>query len=333
MRKPVIALVVLAVIGMFLGLLTVPPASAQAKLLKFGILHYPEHPFAMTSFFFAERMDELTKGAVKVEVHHSKSLGDARELVEYLRLGTVDVAGISTANLSQVVKDFDMFPLPYLFKNEQHYWAVLNSDMLEGMKKKLEEKGIKLLFWMDAGARSFYTKTKPVMSPDDLKGQKIRVMASPVMIKTINVMGGSGVPLAWGELYTALQTGVVDGAENNPPSVLTEKHYEVSKYFCLDEHMRIPDTVLMSMRTWNRLSPKEKELFEKASLEGQAFMRGSWKAFTEAALTRLKAGLIEVRYPKKEPFMQAVRGFVLEEARNLGVEDSVRKILELAKNY
>jgi TRAP-type C4-dicarboxylate transport system substrate-binding protein len=191
---------------------------------------------------------------------------------------------------------------------------------------------MKVLGYIDSGSRNFFTQ-KPVRTPDDLKGQKIRVMASPVMVKTMQAMGATGVPVAWAELYTALQTGVVDGAENNHPSVVAKKFYEVSKFYTLDEHMRIPDLLLVSMRLWNQLSEDQKNALVEAGQRTQAYMRGAWKISELKDLQQLKSNFTEIINPDKAPFVKSVSGLVGEEAKRLGVEKTVAFILETQKNF
>ena len=162
--------------------------------------------------------------------------------MQSVRNGTIGFTTVSASNLNQVVPAMDMYSLPFLFKNEAHFWWFLAQPQAAELAKQLEDKGIKIIGYIDSGSRNFFTQ-KAVRTPDDLKGQKIRVMASPVMVNTMKALGATGVPVAWAELYTALQTGVVDGAENNHPSVVAKKFYEVSKFYTLDEHMRIPDVI------------------------------------------------------------------------------------------
>ena len=206
----------------------------------------------------ARKLGILTKGTIKVEVYHNTQLGDAVANVQSVRNGTIGFTTVSASNLNQVLPAMDMYSLPFLFKNEAHFWWFLAQPQAAELAKQIEDKGIKILGYLDSGSRNFFTQ-KPMRTPDDLKGQKIRVMASPVMVNTMKAMGATGVPVAWAELYTALQTGVVDGAENNHPSVVAKKFYEVSKYYTLDEHMRIPDVLLMSMKLWNQLNDDQKK--------------------------------------------------------------------------
>jgi len=216
----------LGVVVVFALIAITMPASA-ATVLKFSSIHEPAHPSAHTAEFFAERVKQMTNGELDVQVYHSRQLGDARDNVENVRNGSIAFTSVSISNLSQVLPVMDVWSLPYIFKSDDHYWYVLNHPRAMEFMKQLEPKGIKTITWITSGARNFFTQ-KPIRSAADLKGMKIRVMASPVMIDTMKALGANGVPVAWGELYTALQTGVVDGAENNHPSVISMKFYEVS---------------------------------------------------------------------------------------------------------
>ena len=236
------------------ALFSLAPAQAQI-VTKYSGIQPIDHPSSYGEKYFGEEVGTLTKGTVKVEVYHNTQLGDAVANVQSVRNGTIGFTTVSASNLNQVVPAMDMYSLPFLFKNEAHFWWFLAQPQAAELAKQLEDKGIKIIGYIDSGSRNFFTQ-KPVRTPDDLKGQKIRVMASPVMVNTMKALGATGVPVAWAELYTALQTGVVDGAENNHPSVVAKKFYEVSKFYSLDEHMRIPDVIAMSMKLWSQLNAR-----------------------------------------------------------------------------
>src|SRR4030043_308921 len=242
---------------MFALMILAMPAFA-ARALKYATIHEPSHPVGYTAEFFASRVKQLTNGEVEVQVYHSRQLGDARDNVENIRNGTIAFTTLSVSNLSQVLPVLDVWSLPFIFKSDDHYWYVLNHPKSWEFMKQLDPKGIKTITWITSGARNFFSK-KPIRSVADLKGLKIRVMASPVMITTIKALGGSGVPTAWGELYTALQTGVVDGAENNHPSLISMKFYEVTKYYTLDEHMRIPDLTIASTKVFDKFTKAQQQ--------------------------------------------------------------------------
>src|ERR1043165_3702516 len=313
------------------ALLAAAPAPAQVVAKLAGIQPL-DHPSTFAEKFFAEQVGTLTNGAVKVETYANTQLGDAVANVQSIRNGTIGFSTVSASNLNQVVPAMDMYSLPFLFKNEAHFWWFLSTPEAAALAKPLEDKGIKVLGYLDSGSRNFFTQ-KPVRTPDDLKGQKIRVMASPVMVNTMKAMGATGVPVAWAELYTALQTGVVDGAENNHPSVVAKKFFEVSKYYTLDEHMRIPDVLIMSMKLWNQLNEDQKKAVTEAGQRMQAYMRGAWKVSETKDLQALKANFTEIITPDKAPFVKAVSGLVSDEAKRLGVEKTVAFILDSQKNF
>jgi len=312
--------------------IVMPAAAAKARVLKFSSIHEPTHVSAITADLFAARVNALSNGELDVQVYHSRQLGDALANVENIRNGSIAFTSVSIANLSQVIPAMDMFSLPYIFKNDDHYWYCIQHPNIDKFMAQLEPKGIKRISWITSGARSLFTQ-KPVKTPADLKGQKIRVMASPVMINTMKALGANGVPIAWGELYNALQTGVVDGAENNPPSLISMKFYEVAKYFTLDEHMRIPDVNIVSTKVYNKLTKSQQAAIDRAAIEATHFMRGAWMVSRQTSLNQLKGKMAGIIEPDKQPFIDAVSDLVSSEAKRLGVEDTVNWILEEGKNF
>jgi tripartite ATP-independent transporter DctP family solute receptor len=313
--------------------LFVASAPAHAQIVtKYSGIQPIEHPSSYAEKYFGEEVGILTKGSVKVEVYHNTQLGDAVANVQSVRNGTIGFTTVSASNLNQVLPAMDMYSLPFLFKNETHFWWFLAQPPAQELAKQLEDKGIKVIGYIDSGSRNFFTQ-KAVRTPDDLKGQKIRVMASPVMVNTMKSLGATGVPVAWAELYTALQTGVVDGAENNHPSVVAKKFYEVSKYYTLDEHMRIPDVIAMSMKLWNQLNPEQQKAVLEAGARAQAYMRGAWKISEVKDIEQLKSKFVEIINPDKAPFVKAVSGLVAEEGKRLGVEKTISFILDSQKNF
>jgi len=326
MRKPLFALLITFVVV----LLAMPAFAGTA--LKYATIHEPSHPVGFTAEFFASRVKELTNGEVTVQVYHSRQLGDARDNVENVRNGTIAFTTLSVSNLSQVAPVLDVWSLPFIFKSDDHYWYVLNHPKSMEFMKQLEPKGIKTITWITSGARNFFSQ-KPIRTVADMKGMKIRVMASPVMINTMKAFGASGVPTAWGELYTALQTGVVDGAENNHPSLISMKFYEVSKFYTLDEHMRIPDLTIASTKIFDRLTKAQQQAILQAGIEATAYMRGAWKVAETEDLAKLKGLMKEIITVDKKPFQDAVASIVKDEAKRLGGEDFVNFILQTGKDF
>lgn len=316
-----------------LAALFVASAPAHAQIVtKYSGIQPVDHPSSYAEKYFGEELGTLSKGTIKVEVYHNTQLGDAVANVQSIRNGTIGFTTVSASNLNQVLPAMDMYSLPFLFKNEQHFWWFLAQPQAAELAKQMEDKGVKIIGYLDSGSRNFFTQ-KAVRTPDDLKGQKIRVMASPVMVNTMKALGATGVPVAWAELYTALQTGVVDGAENNHPSVVAKKFYEVSKYYSLDEHMRIPDVLAMSMKLWNQFNDDQKKAVLEAGARTQAYMRGAWKISEVKDLAALKSNFVEIINPDKAPFVKAVSGLVSEEGKRLGVEKTIAFILDTQKNF
>ncbi len=302
--------------------------AADAIELKMNGLHDASHSGSITHEFFADRVAQLTDREITIDVNHSRALGDAVDSVQNIRNGTLAFFTVSAANLSQVDKRMDMFSLPYIFKNADHYWDYLTSERAEEFVQPLEDKGLVVLAFIDSGARSFFGSGQ-YATPEELGGQKIRTMASPVQIAMVEAMGGTGVPIAWGELYNALQTGVVDGAENNPPSVRSMKFYEVTDTFVLDEHARIPDILIASKKVLDQLSPEQVDAIKEAGNEAEAFMRGAWAADEAASLAYLKSlpDFTVVEVVDKGPFVDSVRELLATESENLGVKDEVDYLL------
>jgi tripartite ATP-independent transporter DctP family solute receptor len=326
MRKGLSGIIIIFILLIF----TVPGFAAM--VFKYATIHEPSHPVGYTAEFFASRVKELTNGEITVQVYHSRQLGDARDNVENVRNGSIAITTLSVSNLSQVLPVLDVWSLPYIFKSDSHYWYVLNHPKSWEFMKQLEPKGMKIISWITSGARNFFTQ-KPVRSAADLKGMKIRVMASPVMINTMKAFGASGVPVAWGELYTALQTGVVDGAENNHPSLISMKFYEVSKYYTLDEHMRIPDLTIVSTKVFDRLTKAQQRAILQAGTEATAYMRGAWKVAETEDLAKLRGLMKEIITLDKKPFQDAVASIVKDEAKRLGGEDFVNFIQQTGKDF
>jgi tripartite ATP-independent transporter DctP family solute receptor len=200
-----------------------------------------------------------------------------------------------------------IFSIPYVFRDEDHLWKVLNGDIGKRILIAGQDYFLRGMCYYDAGSRSFYTKEIPVYSPADLSGLKIRVMKSITAVKMVQVLGGSATPISWGELYTALQQGVVDGAENNPPSFYLSRHYEVCKYYSLDQHTSVPDILLMSTRVWESLSSQEKQWLQEAVDESVIFQRSLWKEASEHALQEVQKAGIKVIHPDKSNFREAIK--------------------------
>lgn len=279
----------------------------KVKVLNMGHGLDITHPVHKAMLFMAEKAAEKSEGKLKINVYPSEQLGNEKESIEKLQLGALALTKVSTSPLESFVEEYKVFAMPYLFRDAEHRWMVFNGPIGKELLAAGESKGVKGLVYYDAGARSFYTRDKPILHPDNLEGLKIRTQQSPMAIEMIRALGGSATPISWGELYTSLQQGVVDGAENNPPSVYTSRHYEVCRHYSLDEHTGVPDVVLVSMIIWNSLDPALQKALQEAADESVPYQRKLWDDFIKESMEKMTSAGLEVYYPDKEPFRERAR--------------------------
>jgi tripartite ATP-independent transporter DctP family solute receptor len=257
--------------------------------------------------YMADDLEKLSGGSMAMEIYPSQQLGTERQCLELLQIGSLDMTKVSAAVMENFSPDMKIFGLPFLFKDRTHLFNVLDGEIGKKLLDGGEKYWLKGLGYYDSGSRSFYTKTKPVNTPDDLKGLKIRVMESVTAMNMVKSLGGSPTPISWGELYTSLQQGVVDGAENNPPSFYLSRHYEVCKYFSLDEHTSVPDVVLVGTHLWESLNEQQKIWLQEAVNNSVKYQRKLWAEAEEEALREVqKAGVTVVR-PDKSEFEEQVQ--------------------------
>lgn len=252
-------------------------------------------------------LNEISGGELLLEIYPSQQLGTERQCLELLQIGSLDMTKVSVGTLENFAPKMKVLGLPFLFRDRQHSFDVLDGPIGQELLNDGEKYWLKGLGYYDAGSRSFYTKDRPINSPSDLEGLKIRVMESVTAMDMVKGLGGSPTPISWGELYTALQQGVVDGAENNPPSFYLSRHYEVCKFYTLDEHTVLPDVILAGTHLWNRLSDKEKSWLKQAVDNSIDYQRQLWaEAEAEALLEVQKAG-VEIIRPDKALFANQVK--------------------------
>ena len=278
----------------------------KTKVIRLGHALDVSHPVHKAMKFMANRIEEKSNGQLKVDIYPSQQLGSERELIELLQIGSLGMTKVSTGTLENFAPELRVFGLPFLFKDRQHRFDVLESEIGEKLLEASVRNRLKGLTFYDAGSRSFYS-TQPLNSPSDLKGQKIRVMESQTAINMVKYLGGSPTPVSWGELYTALQQGIVDGAENNLPSFYLSYHYEVCKYYMVDEHTALPDELLISTVVWNKLSKEEQKWVKDAAMESSEYEKGIWREAELHALEEIKKAGVKVTYPEKEQFREMVQ--------------------------
>jgi tripartite ATP-independent transporter DctP family solute receptor len=280
--------------------------TGQTRVLKIAHTHDTTHPIHEALVYLGQQLAEKSGGRMSIKIFTSAQLGQEREAVELLQIGSLAMTKVSASALENFVPDFKAFSYPYLFRDRAHQFTVLDGPTGRQMLASGEPYFLRGLGFFDAGSRSFYTKSKPISSPDDLKGLKIRVMKSNIAMQMVEVMGGSPTPISYGELYTALQQGVVDGAENNSPSLLSSRHYEVCKYYSIDEHTTVPDVLLISAVIWNTLSDQEKAWLQAAADQAVVYQRQLWAKAEREALVQVEKAGVQVSYPTKAAFSQQV---------------------------
>jgi tripartite ATP-independent transporter DctP family solute receptor len=278
------------------------------RIIKLGHGLDTSHPVHDAMVFLAERVNEKSGGEMMVQVYPNQQLGTERELMELLQIGSVGMTKVSTAVVESFAPKLQVLSQPYIFRDDEHRKNVLSGPIGKSLLTEGEQFLFRGLCFYDAGKRSFYTKEKPIDEPEDLIGMKIRVMESPTAIQMVKSFGGSPTPVSWGELYTALQQGIVDGAENNPPSLVTSRHYEVCKYYSMNEHTAVPDMMIVSTKLWDRLSDQEKQWLQEAADESAVFEYKIWAESVEESMKTLKEAGVTITYPDVEDFKKAVEG-------------------------
>lgn len=262
------------------------------------------HPVHKAMLFMAEKALEKSDSTLIIEIYPNEQLGNEKETIEKLQMGAIALTKVSSSMLESFLEEYKVYALPYLFRDNEHKWKVLDGPIGKKILASGERIKLKGLVYYDAGSRSFYTRSKPILHPDDLAGLKIRTQQSPMAMKMVEVLGGSATPISWGELYTSLQQGVVDGAENNEPSLFTSNHYEVCKYYCLDEHTSVPDVVVVNTNIWNSLSDVHKKALLEAAEESVPFQRKLWAEFVKESMDKMIAAGLKVYHPDKKPFKE-----------------------------
>ena len=301
------AALLLAAAGMPAG-----TALAQEKLvLKASDVHPEGYPTVVATEHMGKKLEAATKGRISVQMYPSMQLGGEKEAIEQAQVGALALARVSVGALGPVIDDLNVFNLPYLFRSTAHMQKVIDGPIGQELLNKVStnpKAGLIGLCWMDAGARSLYDTKKPIRNLADLKGMKFRVMGNPMFVDMMNALGGNGVAMGYDQVFNALQTGVVDGAENNPPSFVFDNHYTVAKYYTLDEHLIVPEMLVMSKKVFESLSPADQGLVKKFAREAQFEERKLWEEYEKAAMDKAKAAGIQVtEISDKKAFQDAVK--------------------------
>jgi len=256
---------------------------------------------------FARLVKERTNGRITIEVYPSAQLGDAKSAIEQVQFGGIDFTRTSISPMASFSPELDVLQMPYLYRDAEHYWNVLNGEIGEHFLKSVEKDGFVGLVYIDAGARSFYNTRRPIYSVADMKGMKIRVQESALMVNMIKALGAVPTVIAYGDVYSALQTGVIDGAENNWPSYASSAHFEVARYFSIDEHTRVPEMIIASKITMDKLSAEDQAIIKQAARDSQAFEIAAWAEYEKKSEARVReAGCKINKINSQAEFAQAM---------------------------
>jgi tripartite ATP-independent transporter DctP family solute receptor len=307
LTKPLAAIAVLA-----MAAASAPAAFAQAKMvLKATDVHPLGYPTVEAVVRMGKKLEAATDGRLSVQMYPSMQLGGEKEMIEQAQVGALAMARISVGPMGPLVPELNVFNLPFMFRDAAHMEKIIDGEIGDELMRKLSDHptaGLIGLAWMNAGTRNVYNAKKPIRSIDDLKGLKIRMMGNPIFVDTMNSLGGNGVSMGFDQLINAMQTGVVDGAENNYPSYTSGQHYRYAKYFSLTEHLMIPEILVFSKRVWNTLSKEDQELIRKSAKEAQQEQRKLWYEMEEKSLKEMKEAGVEIQpVADKQKFQDAVK--------------------------
>lgn len=300
-----------------------------SKTLRLAHNMSEDHPIHVALVGFAEEVEKKTEGSVKFKISSNGILGSESEVLEQLQNGSVDITKVSAGALESFSDAYSLFSIPYIFTSDEHYRSVMESDISKEIYQSTEDKGFIGLAYYDSGARSFYTKDKAIESPEDLKGLLLRVMDSATAIEMVKLLGGTPTPLAYNEIYTALQQGVIDGAESNPTALTTGQHGEVSKAFSYTEHTNIPDILVINKKTWDSLTEEEQKAIQEATKKSREEHTELWELAIDEAVEEAKAMGVKFYEVDKEPFIEKVQPIHEKYSENPELVELMKKIKDL----
>lgn len=311
MRTSVYSLFLILTIALFSNCGT----DSRVKRLKLAHGLPTDHPVHQGMVFMGERLQEISNNRMAIDIYPSEQLGSERQCLELLQIGSLSMTKVSAAVMENFAPNIRVMSLPYIFRSREHAYNVLDGEIGRRLLIQGEKYWLRGLTYFDAGMRSFYTKDRPIHTPADVEGLKIRVQESKTAINLVRSLGGAPTPISYGELYTALQQGVVDGAENNPPSFYTSRHYEVCKYYSLNEHTAVPDILVIGTVAWNNLTEEEQEWLQQAADEAKVKQRELWAAAEAEALAAVQEAGVEIIRPDKTEFIEKT-AVVLDEYKD-----------------
>jgi tripartite ATP-independent transporter DctP family solute receptor len=306
------SVVKLGLAALVLGACKGPAALAQSKVvLKATDVHPLGYPTVEAVVRMGKKLEAASNGRISIQMYPSMQLGGEKEMIEQAQVGALQIARISVGPMGPIVPELNVFNLPFIFRDNAHMEKVIDGEIGDEMLKKLTDHptaGLIGLCWMNAGSRNVYNSKRPITKVEDLKGLKIRMMGNPVFVDTMNSLGGNGVPMGFDQLINGMQTGVVDGAENNEPSYESGQHYRYAKYYSKTGHLIIPEILVFSKKSWESLSKDDQALVAKLSREAQQEQRKLWYERENESLAKMKAAGAEINeVADRKPFQAAVK--------------------------
>ncbi|WP_096788120.1 TRAP transporter substrate-binding protein [Rhodobacter sp. CZR27] len=304
------------------------PALAECEVtLRSSDTHPDGYPTVEGVKFMAEQAKANSGGRICIEVFPSSQLGEEKDTIEQTQFGVIDMVRASFGSFNDIVPEAQLLSLPYLFRSEAHLHAVMDGPIGDELAEAFAEHDLIALAYYDGGSRSFYNNRKPITSVEDLAGMKFRVMQSDVFVDMMSALGANATPMPYGEVYSSIQTGVIDGAENNWPSYDSSGHYEVAKYYTLDQHLMVPELVAVSKTKWDALSPEDQEILRAAAEASEPVQRKLWADQEKASEEKvIAAGAEVVRDIDKTPFIEAMVPVYEKYVTNDEFKDLVKRI-------
>jgi tripartite ATP-independent transporter DctP family solute receptor len=281
--------------------------SASAKEFRSADTHPIDYPTVQAVVHMGKLIEERSKGRHTLKLFPSSQLGQEKDTIEQTKLGAIDLNRVNMGPFNNIVPETVVPSMPFVFRSVEHMRKVVDGPIGDDILKSFEAHGFVGLAFYDSGARSFYNTKKPIKTVDDLKGMKIRVQQSDLFVDTMKALGANATPMPFGEVYTSLKTGVIDGAENNWPSYESTKHFEVAKFYSVNEHSMSPEVLVMSKRSWDALSAEDQAIFRAAAKDSVKVMRDLWDAREKSAREKVIAGGAQINTVDKVPFIDAMR--------------------------
>lgn len=302
-------------------------AMAQERVLRSSDTHPDGYPTVEAVKYLGQLLEERTEGRLGIEVFHSAQLGEEKDTIEQTQFGVIDLNRVSLGPFNNMIPETAIVSLPYIFRSVEHMHSVMDGPIGEEILAAFEAHDLIGLAFYDSGARSFYNSERPITSIEDMQGLKFRVIQSDVFVDMVAALGANATPMPYGEVYSAIQTGVIDGAENNFPSFESSGHYEVAPYFTLDEHLIVPEVLVMSKSAWDSLSPEDQEIVRQAAKDSVPYMRDLWTKQEQASEEAVRAAGVQiVEDIDKQPFIDAMAPVYERYANTPELQDLVARI-------